>query len=92
MFSGYSCYAFFNESMRIESDKIDKLCARYDIKNLDDIEKLIFVCRYKYNDEWNVMDHIVDNPMAMEEFCDRTEEDGFSGAYEKAEIYLDTYY
>lgn len=78
--------------MRIDNNTINQLCGTYNIRSLDDMERLILVCKYKYHDEWNVMDTMVNSSLAMEEFCDRTEEDGFSAAFEKAEIELDTYY
>lgn len=51
--------------MRIPNSTIDKLCANYDIRSLQSLEQLILVCRYKYNDEWNTMDKLVNDDMAM---------------------------
>lgn len=69
--------------MRVSNETIDRLCGQYDIRELDSIEKLLIVCRYKYNDEWSVMEKIVNNPIAMEEFCDRESEEGFGAHFER---------
>ena len=78
--------------MRVDEEKIAAVCSQYNIRSLESIEKLILSCRFKYHDEWLNLMKLVNSDLAMEEFCDRTDEDGFGGMYEKAEIYLDEYY
>lgn len=89
-----SCQKLMGDSIFAATNgSVDRICNKYNIREVEDMQQLLYVCMNKYGDEWQLFKGTGGlTDFQMETFCDKDNEGGYGYMLDKAQLYIRNQY